>query len=104
MLTRIFLVALLAAGLACAKTYNFSLSNSAQAGSTTLKPGNYSLKVDGSNVVLKDADGRDVAAHTKIETAEKPFVATEVSTTQSNGADKIEWIGLSGSKSKIVFE
>ena len=104
MLTRLFLVAVLAAGLACAKTYNFSLTNSAQAGSTTLKAGQYSVKVDGATVVLKDADGRDVEAHTKIESADKPFKATEVSMTQSDGSNKIEWIGLSGSKSKIVFE
>lgn len=104
MFTRLFLVALLAIGLASAKTYSFSLPNPSQAGSTTLKAGQYSLKVDGSKVVLKDADGRDVQANTKVETADKPFKATEVSMTQSNGTAKIEWIGLSGSTSKIVFE
>ena len=104
MLTRLLLVALLAVGLASAKTYSFSLSNTSQAGSTTLKAGDYHVKVDGSNVILKDADGHDVAAKAKIETSEKPFTATEVSTSQSNGMPHIEWIGLAGSKSKIVFE
>jgi len=104
MLTRLFLVALLGVGLACAKTYDFSLSDTSQAGSTTLKAGDYHVKVDGSNVVIKDAEGRDVAAKTKIEKSDKPFHATEVSTNQSNGMPHIEWIGLGGSKSKIVFE
>src|SRR5581483_3739666 len=104
MLTRLLLVALLAVGLASAKTYSFSLSNTSQAGSTTLKAGDYHVKVDGSNVILKDADGHDVGAKAKIETSEKAFTATEVSTSQSNGMPHIEWIGLAGSKSKIVFE
>jgi len=104
MLARLLLVALLAVGLASAKTYNFTLSNSTQAGSTTLKAGDYKLSVDGSKVVLKDADGKSVSANTKLETADKPFHATEVSTTQNNGTSRIEWIGLGGSKSKIVFE
>jgi hypothetical protein len=104
MFVRLFLIAMLAVGLACAKTYNFTLPNTSQAGSTTLKPGDYKLKVDGAKVVLKDADGHDVTANTKIETSDKPYTTTEVSMTQSNGTSKIEWIGLGGSKSKIVFE
>ena len=104
MLTRFLLVALLGVGLASAKTYSFTLPDTSQAGSTTLKAGDYKVKVEGNNVVLKDAEGHDVAAKTKIETSEKPFSATEVSTSQSNGMPHIEWIGLGGSKSKIVFE
>lgn len=104
MLTRLFLIALLAAGLASAKTYDFNLPNAFQAGSTTLKAGPYKLTIDGSKVTLKDAQGNNVQASTKVETVEKPFPATVVSTTQSNGASRIEWIGLAGSKSKIVFE
>ncbi len=104
MIARLFLAALLVAGLASAKTYEISLPTASQAGSATLKAGQYKLTVDGSKVVLKDADGKSVPANTRIETADKPFRATEVSTTQSNGTSKIEWIGLAGSKSKIVFE
>lgn len=104
MLARLLFVAVLAAGLASAKTYDFTLSNTSQAGSTTLKAGQYKVTVNGSQVVVKNADGQDVKTSTKIETADKPFRATEVSTTQSNGTSKIQWIGLAGSKSKIVFE
>ncbi len=104
MFTRLLLVALLGVGLACAKTYSFSLSDTTQAGSTTLKAGDYHVKVQGSNVVIKDAEGHDVAAKTKVEKSDKPYPATEVSTNQSNGMPHIEWIGLANSKSKIVFE
>ena len=104
MLVRLLLVALLGISLASAKTYNFTLSNQAQAGSTTLKPGQYTLKVDGSKVTLKDATGHDVAAKTKVESANQTFRDTEVSTTQSNGNEQVQWIGLGGSRSRIVFE
>ncbi len=103
MLTRILLIALMGISLASAKTYLFTLSSASQAGSTTLKAGQYSLKVEGSKVVLKDANGKEVAAKAKVETADKPYQATEVSVSQGNGS-KIEWIGLEGSKSKVVFE
>jgi hypothetical protein len=69
-----------------------------------LNAGDYKVKVDGDNVVLKDSQGHDIAAKAKIESSDKPFQATEVSTSQSNGMPHIEWIGLGGSKSKIVFE
>ena len=104
MLVRLLLIALLGISLASAKTYNFTLSNQTKAGSTTLKAGQYSLKVDGAKVVLKDATGRDVPATTKVENSDQRFRDTEVSTTQSNGTEQIQWIGLGGSKSKIVFE
>lgn len=60
--------------------------------------------MDGSKVALKDAAGRDVLAKTKVETNDKACQNTEVSTTQSNGNNKIEWIGLAGTKTKVVFE
>jgi hypothetical protein len=104
MLTRLLLIALLGVSLASAKTYTFTLSNTSHAGSTTLKPGQYTLKVNGSKVLLKDSAGKDVPTNTKVETANQPYKATEVSMTQSNGGEKIEWIGLAGSKSRVVFE
>ena len=104
MLVRLLLVALLGISLASAKTYNFTLSNQAKAGSTTLKAGQYTLKVDGSKVTLKDATGQNVPAKTKVENADQTFRDTEVSTTQKNGNEQVQWIGLGGSRNRIVFE
>lgn len=104
MRARLVLIALLAAGFASAKTYTFTLSDATQAGSTKLNPGAYKLKVDGSKVMLKDSTGHNVAANAKVETAKEPYRNTEVSVTRSNGGSKLEWIGLAGSHSRVIFE
>ena len=104
MSVRLLLIALLGVMLASAKTYKFTLSDPAQAGSTKLDAGQYTLKLNGSNVMLEDANGQSVPATAKVETADKTYRDTEVSTTTANGNRRIEWIGLGGSKSKIVFE
>ena len=105
MLARLLLLAaLLGVSLASAKNYTFTISDTMKAGSTTLKPGQYTVKMEGSKAVLKDGAGHDVPANVKVESSDTAFKNTEVSTTQSNGTGKIEWIGLGGSKSKIVFE
>lgn len=104
MRARLLLIALLAAGLVSAKTYTFTLSDATQAGSTKLDPGQYKLKVDGSKVMLKDSSGRDVAAKARVETAKEPYRNTEVSVTRSNGGPTLQWIGLAGSSSRVIFE
>jgi len=101
---RLLAIALLGVMLVSAKTYQFTLSDTSQAGSTKLSPGQYTLKLDGSKVVLKDAIGHEVPAIAKVESGTQEFRDTEVSTTQSHGSNHIEWIGLAGSKSKIVFQ
>ena len=105
MATRFVLILmLLGAALASAKTYNFTLSNAAQAGSTKLDPGQYSIRLDGDKVILKDAAGHEVSAAAKVESADHAFRDTEVSATNANGTNHIEWIGLGGSKSKVIFQ
>ena len=104
MTVRLLLVALLGVMLASAKTYRFTLSNPSQAGSTKLDAGQYTLKLNGSKVMLENADGKTLPTTAKVETADKTYRDTEVSTTTANGNRRIEWIGLAGSKAKIVFE
>jgi hypothetical protein len=104
MLKRIAILALVGVSLASAKTYTFSISNPAQAGNAQLKPGEYSLKVDGSQVVLMDKTGRRIEATAKIETAERKFDQTAVSISKAEGTNRILWIALGGSKNRVVFE
>ncbi|MBZ5580186.1 MAG: hypothetical protein LAP40_26805 [Acidobacteriia bacterium] len=104
MRVRLLVIALLGVMLASAKTYQFTVSDTLKAGSTQLSPGQYTLKLDGPKVILKDASGHDVPATAKVESGTQEFRNTEVSTTQANGSKQIEWIGLAGSKSKIVFQ
>ena len=103
---RLLLVALLGTMLASAKTYQFTLSNPSQAGSTKLNAGEYKVKVEGQKVMLEDAQGREVHASVKLEQAAQHynFQETEVALSKANGGERIDWIGLGGSKSKIVFQ
>lgn len=102
--SRLLILAVLAASLAFAKTYSFTLNNTTEAGSTELNAGQYKLQVNGSKVMLKDAQGHDVTMKAKVEKAQQHFRNTEVSVTNSNGKSKIEWIGLGGSQSRVTFE
>jgi len=104
MLSRIALIVLLGATLASAKSYEFTLTSTTKAGATTLNAGQYTIKLEGSKIILKDSDGRDVTAPAKIETGTQEFRDTEVSVSQAKGNNRIEWIGLAGSKSKVIFE
>lgn len=102
--SRVLILGVLAASLAFAKTYNFTLSDMTQAGSTELNAGQYKLQVNGSKVMLKDAQGHDVTTKAKVEGAKQHFKDTEVSVTKAGGKSKIEWIGLGGSQSRVIFE
>ena len=107
MFSRIMMILLLGVSLvslASAKSYTFVLTTASQAGDTHLNAGQYTLKLEGSKVILKDADGHDVTAPAKVEAGSQEFRDTEVSLSQADGRNKIEWIGLAGSKSKVIFE
>ena len=104
MLKRIAILALLGVSLASAKTYTFAVTDSAQAGKVQLKAGEYSLKLEGSQVVLLDRNGRRIDAIAKVETADRKFDVTSVTISKIDGANRIQWIGLGGSKNKVVFE
>jgi len=103
MLKRILMLVLLSASLICAKTYDLALSESAQAGNTLLKPGEYHLKVDGSQVVLTDNGGRRIEVTAAVEPTEDKFEQTRLSIWKENGTNRIQWVQLGGSKMKVVF-
>ena len=104
MLKRFAMFALLCVSLASAKTYSFTVNDPAQAGHTRLTPGEYHLKLDGSQVVLMDASGHRVDANAAVQAADHKFDQTAVITTKADGTNRINSIELGGSKSKIVFQ
>jgi len=104
MLTRLLLAILLSVSLAAAKSYNFTLSSSTKVGDLELKPGEYRLKLEADKVVLIDKTGRTIEPKAKVETAERKFDHTAVAITQQEGANKLQWIALGGSRSRVVFE
>lgn len=104
MLKRLAIIVLLGVSLASAKSYTITLSDVCQAGSAQLKPGQYTLKLDGPKVVLIDSKGKSIETTAKIETADRKFDQTAISITKSDGANRLQSISLAGSKSKVVFE
>ena len=104
MLKRIALIALLSVSLASAKSYTINLSDACQAGSAQLKPGQYTLKLDGPKVVLVDDKGKSTETTARIETADRKFDQTAISISKTDGANRLQSITLGGSKSKVVFE
>jgi hypothetical protein len=104
MLKRVAILALLGVSLASAKTYTFTVADPAQAGKVQLKPGEYSLKLDGSQVVLMDTSGRRIDTTAKVESADRKFDQTVVSFSKVDGTNRIQAIQLGGSKTRVVFQ
>ena len=108
MLKRIALFAALALSvvtIASAKTVSFRIYDAATAGNINLKPGKYRVKLKGTQAELMNVDGQKIDANMKVETAKRKYEKTEVCTRQAkNGKREIEWIELSGSKDKLVFD
>ncbi len=87
-----------------AKTYDIHLYTSAMAGNVQLPAGEYKLKVDGTNAVLKDTDNnKTYTMAVKVETEDKKFDETAVVTNNTNGATHIEAIEIGGSNTKLEF-
>ena len=100
------LVAFTVLGLsvAGAKSYDVTLPQAVKAGSAELKPGSYSVVVDGSKVRFKEsATGKITEADVTVGTADKKFSATQVDTTQANGETTIREIDLGGTTTKLQF-
>jgi hypothetical protein len=104
MFKRLTMIALMSVLLASAKSYTFNLSDPVRAGSAQLTPGEYKLKVDGEQVVLIDKTGKRIGTTAKVETADRKFNQTAISTTKVDGANRILWIQLGGSANRVVFE
>jgi len=87
-----------------AKTYEIILSSPTKAGSVTLKPGQYKLKVDGTTATFTDENSsKSFTTPVKVENTEKKFDDTRVQSKKDGGTDTIEEIDLGGSKTKLGF-
>jgi hypothetical protein len=86
-----------------AKTYEIVLTAPAKAGTVQLKPGQYSVKVEGSNVTFTDRNSKTFTTPAKIESSDKKFDDTKVQSTKDGDTDRIEEIDLGGSKTKLGF-
>ena len=104
MFKRLLVIAALSVLVVAAKNYSFSIGDQAKAGTASLKPGEYSIKVDGEQVVLTDKSGNRIDTTAKLETADRKFEHTAIATTDAEGAKRIVWVEIGGTKCKLVFE
>ncbi len=91
-------------GLALAKSYDIQLLAPAKAGNIELKPGEYKLKIEGSQAVFTDVrSGKSFSVPVKIENGDKRFTGTQMETVNQNGVDTIQVIDLADSHTRLTL-
>jgi hypothetical protein len=91
-------------GIASAKSYDITLTAPAKAGNIELKPGDYKVKVEGSQAVFTDTgNSKTFTAPVKVGQAGKKFDATTVESSKVGDMDNIQAIELGGSSTKLEF-
>jgi len=97
-------LALSTLSFAGSKTYEITLSSPTKAGNLQLKPGQYRLKVDGTNATFIGVDDAKAASTTvKVVNSDKKFETTTVDAAKEGDAAVIKDIELGGSKTKLEF-
>jgi len=90
-------------GIASAKSYDIVLDAPAKAGATELKPGEYKVKVEGSQAIFTDAQhGKSVNIPVKAENNDKRFENTAVESKNQDGIENIQAIDLGGSNTRLA--
>ena len=93
-----------AVAMAGSKTYNVEFDHSVTAGAIQLEPGQYGVKVEGSNAVFRDSKtGQEFTVPVKVDNSEKKYDATAVESNKQGNTDKITEIDLGGSKTRLEF-
>ncbi len=99
----IAVLALCSLGVLSAKSYDIVLSGPAKVGTLQLKPGQYHLKVNGTNAVFTDSKYKNYTTPVKIEKAGKKFNDTRVQSTKDGDGDRVTQIDLGGSDTQLGF-
>jgi|SRR5579871_130177 len=87
-----------------AKTYQITLIHPSHIGSVQLKPGQYTVKLQGDNAIFTDVNSdKTFTAPVKVQATETKFDETQVQSSRDGDVDKIEEIDLGGSKTKLGF-
>jgi hypothetical protein len=104
---KLLVVGVLALSSLCilsAKTYELTLTSVTKAGSVQLKPGQYTLKIQGANAIFTDVNtSKSFTTPVKVQETDKKFDDTKVQSTKEGDTEKIEEIDLGGSKTKLGF-
>ena len=97
-------LALASLSIVSAKSYDIVLSEAAQAGTVQLAPGEYKVKLDGSNATFTNVEtGKSFTTPVKVENTGKKHEATAVDSSKASGSTKLQAIELGGSETTIEF-
>jgi hypothetical protein len=98
------ILALCSLTMAIAKNYELTLSGKTKVGSLQLKPGQYTLKVQGDKAIftLLD-DAKTFTTTVKVEATDKKFDNTRVDASKQGDIDVVKDIELGGSKTRLQF-
>lgn len=89
--------------IASAKSYDITLTAPTKAGAAELKPGDYKVKVEGSQAVFTDErSGKSFSVPVRVENGDKKFGNTSVESTSQGGMDNINAIDLGGSNTRLA--
>ena len=95
---------LAALSLLSAKSYDILIDSTTKAGAVQLKPGEYKLKVEGSNAVFEDVTtAKTYSTPIKIQTQAKKYQVTAMDSTKVDGVPTITAIELGGTPNELTF-
>jgi hypothetical protein len=94
-------VALSTVALASAKTYQITIDAPAKAGNVELPPGQYKLKVEGSQAVFTDSHNKSFTVPATVQNVDKKFSYTLVETANQGGTATIQAIDLGDSNMQV---
>ncbi len=104
MLKRVTLFALMGVAILSARSYSVAIPNTVQVGANQLRAGDYTLKVNGSQVEFRDEQGNKVDLPATIQEGDRKFEYTAVDMSKENGQDRLKSIELEGTKNTVVFQ
>ena len=90
--------------IASAKSYDVVLNATAKAGTTELKPGEYKVRIEGSQAVFTNVQSnKSVSVPAQVENGQTKFPYTSLETTSQDGMDNIQAIDLGDSNTRVTL-
>jgi hypothetical protein len=98
------ILALCSLTIAIAKNYELTLSSTTKVGNLELKPGQYTLKVQGDKAIFTFVDNaKQFTTTVKVENTDQKFETTRVDANKNGNVDVVKDIELGGSKTRLQF-
>jgi hypothetical protein len=98
------ILALCSLTIAIAKNYELTLSSTTKVGNIELKPGQYTLKVQGDKAIFTFVDtAKQFTTNVKVEATDQKFETTRVDANKNGNVDVVKDIELGGSKTRLQF-